>query len=179
MILRRFIMNILFILDKDSTTEVSEDLRTKICSIFYGQGHQIETVELERNDVSPCLGLDCFHCINKHPMECVSKDAVFPIKKNIWKYDLAIFLTPVLFGHYCSDVKNAMDRGAGSHNWQVIIGFGHDIDDEENSTFIDLVAKHMGSADVVHPGIVKRVDVFVTRSVEDNAAICKALINAC
>jgi multimeric flavodoxin WrbA len=170
-------MNTLFILDKDSKTELSEDLRTKICWILKEKGHRIETVELGKNEVSPCLGLDCFHCVTKHPMECVSKDAVYPIKKNIRKYDLAIFLTPILFGHFSSCIKNAMDRGAGSHNWQVIIGYGNNIDDEEKSTFIELTAKHRGSADVVHPGMDRRVDVFVTRSISDNTAICQALEN--
>lgn len=123
----------------------------------------------------PCLGISCFHCVTKHPEECVSKDAVFPIKKNVRQYDLTIFLTPVLFGHFSSPIKNAIDRGAGSHNWQIIIGYGSDIDDEEKSTFIGLTVKHRGSADIVHPGMDKQVDVFVTRSAEDSHAICDAL----
>jgi multimeric flavodoxin WrbA len=171
-------MNALFILDKDSKTELSEGLRTKSCRILSEKGYQIETVELEKNNVSPCLGLDCMHCVTKHPRECVSKDAVYPIKKNIRKYDLTVFLTPVIFGHFSSCIKNALDRGAGSHNWQVIIGYGTNIDDEEKSTFIDLTAKHRGSKDIVHAGMDRQVDVFVTRSAEDNTTICEALINA-
>jgi multimeric flavodoxin WrbA len=169
-------MNALLILDKDSKTELSEDLKAKICRILKEKGHRIETVELGKNEVAPCLGLDCFQCVTKHPGECVSKDAVYPIKKNIRKYDLALFLTPVLFGHFSSPVKNAIDRGAGSHNRQVIIGYGNNIDDEEKSTFIDLTAKHRGNADIVHPGMDRQVDVFVTRSVEENTTICEALI---
>jgi hypothetical protein len=169
-------MNTLLIIDKDTKTELSEDLRAKICKILTGKGHQIETVELGKKEVSPCLGLGCFQCVTKHPGECVSKDAVYPIKKNVQKYGLTVFLTPVLFGHFSSGIKNAIDRGAGSRNWQVIIGYGSDIDDEEKRTFIDLTAKHRGSADVVHPGMDRQVDVFVTGSAEDNTAICEALI---
>jgi multimeric flavodoxin WrbA len=169
-------MNAIFILDKDVKTELSEDLKAKTYQIIGTKGYQIETVELGKNDVAPCLGLDCFYCVNKHPMECVSKDAVYPIKKNIRKYDLTVFLTPVLFGHFSSCIKNAMDRGAGSHNLQVIIGYGNDIEDEEESTFIDLTAKHRGSKDVVHPGMDRQVDVYITRSIEDNTAICESLI---
>ena len=172
-------MNTLLILDKDSKTELSEDLRTEICRILTSKGHRIETAELEKNKVYPCLGLDCFHCVTKHPMECISKDAVYPLKKNIREYDLAIFLTPVLFGHFSSCIKNALDRGAGSHRWQVIIGYGKDIDDEEKSTFIDLTAKHRGNKDVVHPGMDRQVDVYVTQSTEDNSAICESVLNAC
>lgn len=171
-------MNALLIIDKDVKTALSEDLKVTVPKILDEKGYRIETVELGKNEVSPCLGLSCMHCVTKHPQECVSKDAVYPIKKNIQQYDLTVFLTPVLFGHFSSPVKNAVDRGAGSHNWQVIIGYGNDIDDEEKSTFLDLTAKHRGSVDVVHPGMDTQVNVFVTRSAEDNTAICEALINA-
>jgi hypothetical protein len=39
---------------------------------------------------------------------------------------------------------------------------------------IDLTTKHRAGADVVHPGMDRQVDVFVTRSTEDSAAICEA-----
>jgi len=81
----------------------------------------------------------------------------------------------VLFGHFSSTIANVRAKGTGSHNWQVIIGFSEDIDDEEKSTFIDLTAKHHGKADIVHPGMNRQVDVFVSRSIEDNTIICAAL----
>jgi multimeric flavodoxin WrbA len=116
--------------------------------------------------------LGCFQCVNG---ECVSKDTVNQIRKNIQKYDLTVYLTPVLFGHFSSVIKNAIDRGASSHNWEIIIGYGSDIDDEEKSTFMDLTAKHRGKVDIVHPGMNRQVDVFVTKSAEDSTAICDAL----
>jgi len=172
-------MNTLLILDKDSKTELCEDLRIRICRKLRDKGHSVETVELEKNKVAPCLGLDCFHCVTKQPRECISKDAVYPIKKNIRNYNLAVFLTPVLFGHFSSCIKNALDRGAGSHKLEVIIGYGIDIDDEEKNTFIDLTAKHRGSKDIVHPGMDAQVDVYFTKSIADNAAICESLMRAC
>jgi hypothetical protein len=171
-------MNALFLIDKDVKTTLSEDLRVKVLKILDEKGYRIETVEFGKNEVYPCLGLSCMHCVTKHPGECVSKDVVYPIKKDIRKYDLTVFLTPVLFGHFSSCIKNAMDRGTGSHNWQVIIGYGDHIDDEEKNTFIDLTAKHRGSKDIVHPGMDRQVDVFVTRAAEDNTMIYEALINA-
>ena len=166
-------MNILLILDKDAKTEISEDLRAKIIRTLAEKGHQVEVIELRKNDALPCLG--CFsYCLIEHPEECVHKDRVNEVKKNVKNYGATFFLTPVLFGHFGSTVKNAMDRGTGSHNWQVIIGYGSDIDDEEKNTFIDLIGKHGGSADIVHPGMVRQVDVFVTMSTSDNTAICEA-----
>lgn len=163
-------MNTIFIIDKDKKTELSEDLKAKLYKIFDDKGYKNETVEIGKNEVFPCLG--CFQCTTG---ECVRKDTVNQIKKNVQRYDLTVFLTPVLFGHFSSVIKNAIDRGAGSHNWQIIIGYGSDIDDEEKSIFIDLTAKHRGSADIVHPGMDRHIDVFVTRSAEDSTAICETV----
>jgi len=87
---------------------------------------------------------------------------------------MTIFLTPVLFGHFGSTIKSAIDRGCGNQNLQVVVGYGDDIDDEEKSTFIDLTRKHRGVADIVHPGFDKQVDVYLTTSSEDSGAICEA-----
>jgi hypothetical protein len=166
-------LNALVILDKDSKTKLSEDLKAKVVRTLEEKGYQVEVVELGHNDVSPCLG--CFLCLTKHPGECVTKDIVNEIKKNIEKYSATFYLTPVLFGHFSSTMANVMAKGTGSRTWQVMIGFGEDIDDEEKSTFIDLIAKHHGKADIVHPGMNCQVDVFVTESIEDNTTICEAL----
>lgn len=166
-------MDALLVLDKDSKTKLSEDLRVKVARTLEEKGHQVEVFELGKNDVTPCLG--CLLCLTKHPGECVNKDIVNEIRKNVKKYSATFFLTPVLFGHYSSTIASAINKGTGSHNWQVIIGFGEDIDDEEKSTFIDLTAKHRGKADIVHPGMDRQVDVFVSESIEDNTKICEAL----
>ncbi len=165
-------MNALIMLDKDAKTALSEDLRARITGSLAQKGHTIQAMELGKN-VAPCFG--CLSCLTKHPGECISKDIVWDVIKNVRRYDMTVYLTPVLFGHFSSAIKNAMDRGTGSHNLQVVIGYGGDMDDEEESTFIDLVVKHRGKADVVHPGMDRRVDAFVTRSLADNAAICDAL----
>lgn len=166
-------MNALLLLDKDAKTGLSEDLKAKLVRTLEEKGYHVETFELGRNEAYPCLG--CLLCLTKHPGECVSKDTVNELRKNVKKYSATFFLTPVVFGHPSSTIANAMNRGTGCHDWQVIIGFGDDIDSEERSTFIDLVVKHRGKADIVHPGMDSRVDAFVSTSVEDNGAICEAL----
>jgi hypothetical protein len=161
------------VLDKDAKSKLSEDLKVKVVKVLEEKGHRVEIFELGRDDVSPCLG--CLLCLTKHPGECVTQDVVNELKKNVKKYDATFYLTPVLFGHFSSTIASVMAKGTGSHNWQVIIGFGEDIDEEEKSTFIDLTAKHRGKADIIHPGMDKRVDVFISRSFEDNTQICEAL----
>ena len=123
--------------------------------------------------MTPCLG--CLLCLTKHPGEFVVKDIVNEIRKKANKYSATFFLTPVLFGHYSSTMASPMNKATGSHNLQVIIGYGEDMDDEEKNTFIDLTAKHRGKKDIVHPGMDRQVDVFVSSSAEDNIKICEAL----
>ena len=166
-------MNALLLLDQDSKTRLSEDLKVKVVRTLEEKGYGVDVVELARSEVVPCLG--CLLCLTKHPGECVSKDIVNEIRKTVRKYSATFYLTPVLFGHPSSTIANALNRGTGSHRWQVIIGFGEDIDDEEKSTFIDLVVKHRGKADIVHPGMDSQVDAFVSISLEDNTRICEAL----
>jgi hypothetical protein len=166
-------MNAVIISDGDSKTELSEHLKAGITRALSDHGNHVRSVELEKDRVAPCLG--CFRCATSHPGKCVNKDAVGEIKKDLKQLDLTVFLTPVVFGQFSSTVKNAVDRGTGSHHWQIVIGYGSDIDHEERSTFVDLTAKHCGASDIVHPGMVARVDVLVTTSTEENAAICQSL----
>ena len=159
--------------DGDAKTQLSEDLRSGIVRALVEAGSQVEAIELEKDSVAPCLG--CFLCVTERRGACVHKDAVAEVKRDVLQLGLTVYLTPVVFGHFSSPVKNAVDRGTGSRQWQVVIGYGSDIDEEEKSTFVDLTAEHRGSADIVHPGMDVRVDVYVTQSSEENAAICERL----
>jgi hypothetical protein len=159
--------------DSDSKTELSENLTAGIVRVLTENGDQVRSVELEKDRVAPCLG--CFLCATRHRGECVSKDTVGEIRRDVQQLGLTVFVTPIVFGHFSSTVKNAVDRGTGSREWQVVIGYADDVDGEEKSTFLDLTAKHRGSADIVHPGMDAKVDVYVTQSLEENAAICESL----
>ena len=165
----------LLITDKNVKTTLSEDLKAKVIRALEENGHIVEVFELGKNDVAQCMG--CLLCFTKHPGECVNKDIVNDIRKSVdkHKYSATFFLTPVIFGHYSSTVASPINKGTGCHSLQVIIGYGEDINDEEKSTFIDLTAKHRGSMDIVHPGMDKQVDVYVSSSIEDNSGIYEAL----
>lgn len=170
------LMEAILVTDRDGATGLSSDLKARLSALLHERGHRVEVVDLGRGDAAPCRG--CLLCLTRHPGRCVAVDAVARIAARLHlarEGAITVFITPVLFGHFSSVVKNAVDRGAGSRRLQVFIGYGGDIDEEEERTFIDLVAKHRGAADIVHPGMDREVLVFVTRSVEDNAAICESL----
>jgi hypothetical protein len=168
-------MKTLLIMDKNVKTTFSEDLKAKVIKALEENGHLVEVFELGKSDVTQCIG--CLLCLTKHPGECVNKDIVNDIRKRVeeHQYSATFFLTPVIFGHYSSTIASPINKGTGCHNLQVIIGYGEDINEEETSTFIDLTAKHRGSMDIVHPGMDRQVDVYVSSSAEDTGRICEAI----
>jgi len=166
-------MKAVILRERDARSELSEELESGLAKVLTDHGDEVRIVELERDRVAPCRG--CFLCASEYRGACVSNDVVTDIKRETKELGLSVVLTPVVFGHYSSTVKNAVDRGVSSRTWHVVIGYGTDMDDEEKKTFIDLTAKHCGASDIVHPGMNARVDVLVTTSREDNAAICRSM----
>jgi len=160
----------IIILDKDRQSELSENLLTGLYPILSDCGYEIETAELGKSDAAPCMG--CFKCTDG---KCIIDDRVAQIRERVYDYELTVYLTPILFGHFSAVVKNAIDRGTGSHLRQIVIGYGKDIDDSDKAIFIDMTAKHRGKADIVHRGMDERVDVFVSRKNEENSATLKTI----
>ncbi len=68
----------------------------------------VEPFLLNRLDIKYCTG--CFGCWMQTPGVCVIPDAGQEIAKAIIQSDLVIFLTPVTFGGYSSELKKALDR---------------------------------------------------------------------
>lgn len=166
-------MRALLVLDKDAKTKLMEDMKTKLFGLLATKGHTGHLLELGRKDVNPCLG--CWLCMNQNDGKCIQKDILTELRCKNQEYGMTIFLMPVLFGHFTATMKSVMDRGIGSREVQVMIGFDGNMTDEEKSTFIDLTAKHRGKADIVHPGLDKEVVAYVTASLEDNDGICSAV----
>jgi multimeric flavodoxin WrbA len=63
---------------------------------------------LRDEKVGHCLG--CFECWTKTPGVCRIDDAGREIARSMIQSDLAIYLTPVTFGGYSSELKKAVDR---------------------------------------------------------------------
>jgi multimeric flavodoxin WrbA len=168
----------LFILDGESRTDLSEDIRTRITEIARAKRRGVEAIELRRSDTPPCTG--CLHCLTKHPGACVSNRSFAAIAQQASECPMVVFLAPVVFGTYGSTMKNVIDRGGliiknhGSCR-QIVIGYGEGATDEERSTFIDITTKHRGKANIVHPNCEENFEVYFTRSREDNRLICENL----
>jgi multimeric flavodoxin WrbA len=163
--------------DRDSRTALSDDLLEKVYALAAENGHTIESIELDRNDVAACTG--CLRCWTEQTRECVSRDTLGDMTRHKKSCGIVLYLTPVMFGSMISTVKNALDKDdhlfTNRDRMKLIIGYGDDVDDEEKSTFLDIIARHRGSADVVHPDKKETIKVFVTRSIEDTDAACEEI----
>lgn len=69
---------------------------------------EVTCYRLRDVDISPCLG--CFGCWVKTPGVCVIDDAARGIAERIIGSDLLVYLTPITFGGYSSQLKKAVDR---------------------------------------------------------------------
>ena len=69
-----------------------------------------ETFVLRDAKIARCTG--CFGCWTRTPGVCVIDDAGRELAKKVVRSDLVIYLTPVTFGGYSSELKKAVDRFA-------------------------------------------------------------------
>jgi hypothetical protein len=72
------------------------------------QGWQVESLALRELKMAYCLG--CFECWTKTPGLCRMDDDARDVATAMIGSDLVIYLTPVTFGGYSSDLKRAVDR---------------------------------------------------------------------
>jgi multimeric flavodoxin WrbA len=163
--------------DRDSRTALSDDLLEKVCALAAEKGYAIESILLDRNEAAACTG--CLRCWAEQTRECVSRDTLGDMTRHKKRCGIVLYLTPVMFGSMISTVKNALDKDdhlfTNRDRMKLIIGYGDDVDDEEKSTFLDIIARHRGSADVVHPDKKETIKVFVTRSIDDTNAVCEEI----
>jgi len=70
------------------------------------------SIVLEDKSIAYCMG--CFGCWVQTPGECVIKDYVETIAREMVHSDLIIYITPIVFGGYSSILKKALDRQISS-----------------------------------------------------------------
>jgi len=72
------------------------------------RGCTLNTLTPRESNISPCQG--CFGCWLRTPGVCVIDDAGRDVAKMFAQNDVMVFLSPVIFGGYSSDLKMAVDR---------------------------------------------------------------------
>jgi len=84
------------------------DICALLSSEILSQGHSVDKIDLEDIPIAPCTG--CFGCWVRSPGECTIDDEGRNVAKAAIQCDLLVFLTPVTFGGYSSELKKAVDR---------------------------------------------------------------------
>ncbi len=76
--------------------------------ILIEQGYEVESILLHEKKIGECIG--CFGCWIKSPGVCVIDDYGRILTETIINRDIVIYLTPVVYGGYSSELKKALDR---------------------------------------------------------------------
>lgn len=172
-------MKALIISDEDYYTEVYKSLSKLVTDFFQKRNFKVNKKSIKKGDLHFCVG--CYGCWTKNPGECVINDAMDQINRTFNESDVVIYLSPVVFGQFSPNIKNAIDRwlpnvlplfvkkpdGTTGHPPRypskpkiVVIGYGSDVSQEETELFT-CVVKH-------RPG----VEAFVYSDAQENLIVC-------
>jgi len=154
--------------DKDYQTELFQRLKELTDKFLNDQGFKTELMNIGKDDLAFCMG--CFGCWIKKPGECVINDMMTQVNYNYINSDLVIYLSPVIFGQFSANIKNALDRWIpnmlpffetrpdgstmhpsryDSYPKQIIIGYGDNLSEEDVQLFIDITKKHRRNVEVM------------------------------
>lgn len=86
---------------------VIETIHAILLDELQARNWQITAFKLHEMDIRPCLG--CFGCWIQTPGRCIMPDTD-EIAQAMIRSELFIFLTPVTFGGYSSELKKAIDH---------------------------------------------------------------------
>jgi len=90
--------------DGSATNEVKQTL----AELLTERGWAATDFRLRDLDIAPCRG--CFACWVQTPGVCIIDDVAREIARTVAQSDLLVFLAPVTFGGYSSELKRALDR---------------------------------------------------------------------
>ena len=85
-----------------------EKIETELITQLTNKSWIVEPIELRNKKIAGCLG--CFGCWIKTPGTCVIDDYGRETTRKALQSDLLIWLTPITFGGYSSELKKALDR---------------------------------------------------------------------
>lgn len=79
-----------------------------IQKVLIAEGYSVGLVSLHKQKIAYCLG--CFDCWTKSPGLCKIDDDGRKVTAAMLASDLVVYLTPLTFGGYSSELKKALDR---------------------------------------------------------------------
>jgi multimeric flavodoxin WrbA len=92
---------------EDDTLNLLSDM---IAAEAARSGYEVDNMVLRDMKIGSCTG--CFGCWLRTPGICVIDDDGRKVAEKAMRSDLLVYLTPVTFGGYSSELKKAVDRTA-------------------------------------------------------------------
>jgi multimeric flavodoxin WrbA len=89
---------------------VTEFVHQALVDLLQEMGWEVTPFVLHQMEVAPCAG--CFGCWLQTPGKCIMHDTDDVARAYI-RSDLVVFLTPLTFGGYSSDLKKVLDHLIG------------------------------------------------------------------
>ena len=109
--------------DQEDLTQIQEILLEELNT----SGWEVEAISLHRKNIKPCIG--CFRCWHTTPGICsgVKGDDAEVIIRKLINSQLMVFLTPLTYGGYSSEIKKIFGRCIGllQPGMQIIEGEVH------------------------------------------------------
>ncbi len=87
---------------------MTDPIRSRLLDTLNQMGWQVQGLVLHEEKIAYCLG--CFECWTKTPGLCRIDDGGRAVADAVIHSDLVIYLTPITFGGYSSELKKAIDR---------------------------------------------------------------------
>lgn len=142
--------------EDESLEAVNKIIKEILCE----KNYEFESILLHEKKIGECIG--CFGCWTKTPGICVIDDYGRILTEKIINSDIVVYLTPVIYGGYSSELKKALDRiiplllpffkkvnGEIHHKERyemypniIVLGMMHDEDDEMKKIFNRLIKRN-------------------------------------
>lgn len=151
-------MEVLIISDESSEDQLGKSLKEGFTDIFQQKNYDFKQYSVKKENLNYCIG--CFNCWLKTPGICVHNDSGRDINRSFMESKNVILLSPIKYGCYSTAIKRVLDRtipnilpffkkikGEVHHAPRydiypqlIMIGYGEDITDSEEKTFISLTS---------------------------------------
>jgi multimeric flavodoxin WrbA len=87
---------------------VIDAIEVSLTTLLASRGWEVESIRLREKQIAGCLG--CFGCWIRTPGICIIDDFGRETAKKAIQSNLLVWLTPITFGGYSSELKKALDR---------------------------------------------------------------------
>ena len=103
-------MDILILNALQQKTKDYKKTKSFLEKVFHNYKYRYEWINVREMNVNYCIGTKCLACQFKTPGLCKQKDDMQSLYPKLINAKLLIFITPISFGSYHSELKKIIDR---------------------------------------------------------------------